>query len=140
MKKANDQPSPLRHSISLSTTAKLIHKPKNQTIEIAATIVESHDFFECGETSVMKVRTAQADVTQAGSAELTNVVGITGHLKAAGVFGLRANSDVMKCVVAEKAAGVADIAAPVIENALAALFGSAERGDLLDRQIERCPI
>jgi hypothetical protein len=35
---------------------------------------------------------------------------------------------------------MAHVATPVIEKALTALFGSAEWGDLLDRQIERCPI
>jgi hypothetical protein len=97
-------------------------------IEIAAAIVERHDVFQCGETSVMKVRTAQADVTQAGSTKLTKVVGITGYLKAAGIFGLRANADVMKCAVAEKAAGMADIATASVKNALAALFGQRRVG------------
>ena len=109
-------------------------------IEIAAAIVESHDVLERGQAPVMKVWSTQTHVAQAGSAKLTNVVGITGHLKAAGVFGLRAHSDVVKGIVAEKAAGMADVAASGIKDSLAAILSRAEWGDLLDRQIERCPI
>jgi hypothetical protein len=82
-----------------------------------------------------RYETDRASLRYAGWAfGLANVVGITGHLKAAGVFGLRAHADIMKCVVAEKAAGMTDIATAVIENALAALFGSTEWNDLLDRR------
>ena len=109
-------------------------------IEIAAAIIEGHDFFECLKMAVMKIWTPQANVAQAGRAKLADVVRVPGHLEAAGVFSLRTHADVVKRIVAKQITGVTDIATPCVKDALTACFGSPEGRDLLHTQIKRRPI
>src|SRR5260221_14510482 len=106
-------------------------------IKVAAAIVKCHYLFERGEMPVMKVRPAQTDVAQAGRAKLSDVVRAPGYLEAASVLCLRAHSDVVKLVVAEKTGGVTDVAPRLIEDALPADFGRRERSDLRRALIER---
>src|ERR1041384_441399 len=104
-------------------------------VKVTTAIIESDDLFQRGEMSVMKIWAAQPDVAQTGRAKLAHVVRVAGHLEAARIFGLWPHTDVMKCVVAEKAAGVTDVASTRIKNSLAASFRGAKRGDLLRVQI-----
>src|SRR2546423_3265131 len=109
-------------------------------VKVATPIIESYDFFQRREMSVMKIRAPQSDVAQTGRAKLAHIICVAGHLKTAGVLRLWPHADVMKCVVAEKAAGVTDIAPTCIKNSLAASFRGTERGDLLSIQIPRSSI
>ena len=79
-------------------------------IEVSAAIVKVHNLFESSKVSVMKVRATQSYVAQTGRAKLSDVVWVAGNLKAAGVFELWANADVMKLIVAEKSSSMTDIA------------------------------
>src|SRR4029079_1904816 len=100
---------------------------------IAAAIIKGHDLFESLKTSVMKIWPTQSDVAQTRRAELPDVVGVAGDLESPGVFGLRSHADVVKLIVAEQRTGVTSIAPTAIEKALAALFGGAQRRDVLRR-------
>ena len=73
-----------------------------RSVKVATAIIKGHDFFQRLKVTIMKVRTSQADVAQAGRAELAGVIRVAGYLEPAGVLGLRAHADVVKLIVAEQ--------------------------------------
>src|SRR5438128_12166535 len=105
-------------------------------VEVSAAIVKVHNLFKSSEVSIMKVRAAQPDVPQTGSAELADVVRVAGDLEASGVFELRAHADVVKLIVAEKTSGMTDIASRLIEDALPASLRRTQGIDLRHALIE----
>jgi len=51
-------------------------------IEVAAAIIEGHNFFECLKMTVVKIWTTQANIAQDRGAKLADVVRVAGHLEA----------------------------------------------------------